>query len=332
MKMYALPLHRYICTIFLFSIFLSTGCQVVSLKRQTLHTTIANERNSILTQNKLSGASLNLLYMSDMDMKLCMKSPDSCIVDLEKTPQVQTEQLLSAASELYLSKALTLADSNDCKINKNPKTSAKPAPQVNECLDQQLQALDKSIRYSYAYLFKTSRQPQDRIFDNRQVQIRDFYNQALNQLVNVYSEKNSSENIPHTIQIGRSKYSVDIESYQKLQGEKLEKFTSSYNMNFSGLRSINRRDGFGADFVAVLQSDEKSNQSDQKYILDPLNHHYPNGINPKIHKAHYLASTLIAEPINANAKLDEVLNGQNFKIKIYDPYKVEKIKIEGKDY
>lgn len=330
MKMYALPLHKYICTIILFSIFLSTGCQVVSLKRQTLHTTIANERNSILTQNKLSEASLNLLYMSGMDAKICMQTSEICIADLEKIPQIQGEQFLSTASELYLSKALALAESHGCKMNQKAKAEEKQL--VDKCLDQQLHALDKSIRYSYAYLFKTPRQPQDRIFDNRQVQIRDFYNQALNQLVNVYSEKNSSENIPHTIQIGRSKYTVDIESYQKLQGEKLEKFTSSYNMNFSGLRSINRRDGFGADFVAVLQSDEKSNQSDQKYILDPLNYHYPNGINPKIHKAHYLASTLIAEPINTNAKLDEVLNGQNFKIKIYDPYKVEKINIEGKDY
>ena len=41
---------------------------------------------------------------------------------------------------------------------------------------------DNSIRYSYAYLFKTERQPQDRIFNNRQVQIRDFYNQALAKL------------------------------------------------------------------------------------------------------------------------------------------------------
>jgi uncharacterized protein len=145
-----------------------------------------------------------------------------------KIPQIQTEQLLSAGSELYLSRALTLADSHDCKINKNTKLDQ----QVNKCLDQQLQDLDKSIRYSYAYLFKTSRQPQDRIFDNRQVQIRDFYNQALNQLVNVYSAKNSSATIPDSIKIGESTYRIDIDSYPKLQGKKLEKFTSSYNMNF----------------------------------------------------------------------------------------------------
>ncbi|WDZ50113.1 alpha/beta fold hydrolase [Acinetobacter vivianii] len=332
MKRLTFPLYQPLCILTVFSVLITSGCQVVSLKKQTLHTTIANERNSILTQNKLSGASLNLLYMSDMDMKLCMKNPDACIVDLEKIPQVQTEQLLSAASELYLSKALVLADSHDCKINKKPKTSAKPALQVNECLDQQLQALDKSIRYSYAYLFKTSRQPQERIFDNRQVQIRDFYNQALNQLVNVYSAKNSSSTIPDSIKIGESTYRIDIDSYPKLQGKKLEKFTSSYNMNFSGLRTINRRDGFGADFVAVLHTKENDSKNGNPYILDPLNYAYPNGVNPNIHQAHYLASTLIAQPVNEQTTLSEILNQPDFKIKIYDPYTVEKIKIEDKEY
>ncbi|MDU3121902.1 MAG: hypothetical protein E6710_05695, partial [Acinetobacter baumannii] len=35
-----------------------SGCQVVNVKQQALNVTIANERNSILTQDKLSEASL----------------------------------------------------------------------------------------------------------------------------------------------------------------------------------------------------------------------------------------------------------------------------------
>ena len=55
--------------------------------------------------------------------------------------------------------------------------------------------LDKSIRYSYAYLFKTERAPQDRIFDNRQVQIRDFYNLAIAHLIQRYAERYET-NVP----------------------------------------------------------------------------------------------------------------------------------------
>lgn len=86
-------------------------------------------------------------------------------------------------------------------------------------------------------------------------------------------------------------------------------------MNFSGLRSINRRDGFGSDFVAVLHSNEDPNQKENPYILDPLAYNYPNGINPNIHQAHYLASTLVAQPKHEVASQSDVLNSPDFKIK-----------------
>ena len=43
------------------STLLLSGCQVVSVKSQALNVTIANERDSILTRNQLSEASLNVL-------------------------------------------------------------------------------------------------------------------------------------------------------------------------------------------------------------------------------------------------------------------------------
>ena len=41
-----------------------TGCQVVSVKEQKVGTTLSNERDSILTRDELSEASLNVLSMS----------------------------------------------------------------------------------------------------------------------------------------------------------------------------------------------------------------------------------------------------------------------------
>ncbi|ENW81506.1 MULTISPECIES: triacylglycerol lipase [unclassified Acinetobacter] len=328
--------NKYLFAFTLLSTIALNGCQVVSLKQQAVDVTLANERNSIVTQKKLSEASLNVLSMSGKEAKICMQSPNECIADLHKIPQIQDEQLLSTASELYLAKAMSLSDSSECKISKLSKH--KPADEqkliqqnYERCLDQQLEALDKSIRYSYAYLFKTSRQPQERLFDNRQVQIRDFYNQALTQLVNGHRLRNPSTNLTPTIKIGKSTYTIDIQAYQRLQNMKLEKFISSYNMNFSGLRAINRRDGFGSDFVAVFPSTDSSSQ-ENKYILNPLTHDYPKGINPNIHKARYLAATIIAQPKKSNATIEDVLTNPNFEIKVYDPYSVEKVEIAGKPY
>lgn len=328
--------NKYLFAFTLLSTIALNGCQVVSLKQQAVDVTIANERNSIVTQKKLSEASLNVLSMSGKEAKICMQSPNECIADLHKIPQIQDEQLLSTASELYLAKAVSLSDSSECKISKLSKH--KPADEqkliqqnYESCLDQKLEALDKSIRYSYAYLFKTSRQPQERLFDNRQVQIRDFYNQALTQLVNGHRLRNPSTNLTPTIKIGKSTYTIDIQAYQRLQNMKLEKFISSYNMNFSGLRAINRRDGFGSDFVAVFPSTDSSSQVN-KYILNPLTHDYPKGINPNIHKARYLAATIIAQPKKSNATIEDVLTNPNFEIKVYDPYSIEKVEIAGKPY
>ncbi|HEP1386770.1 MULTISPECIES: triacylglycerol lipase [unclassified Acinetobacter] len=332
MKIRVFILNQYLLAFTLCSITALSGCQLVSLKQQTLHTTLANERNSILTQNKLSEASLNVLYMSNKDVKTCIQAPKECIDTLKKIPQLQDEQLLSTASELYLSKAIALSESYECESNKLIKAKTEEGQKHLKCLDEQLDALDKSIRYSYAFLFKTSRQPQDRIFDNRQIQIRDFYNQALTELINAYSVRSVSNTIPPKIKIGKSTYSIDTQSYQKLQDMELEKFTSSYNMNFSGLRTINRRDGFGSDFVAVLSSKTDPSKIENKYILDPLTYNYPNGVNPNIHKARYLSSTLIAQPKNKIETLDEVLNSPDFEIKIYDPYNIAKVNIAGKDY
>lgn len=312
------------------------GCQVVSLKQQAIDVTIANERNSILTQNKLSEASLNVLSMSGKEAKVCSQTPNECIADLHKIPQIQDEQLLSTASELYLAKSMALSDSSECKVSKLTKHKSEDDQKIiqknyENCLDQQLENLDKSIRYSYAYLFKTARKPQERIFDNRQVQIRDFYNQALTQLVNVHSLRNPTTNITPTIKIGKSTYTLDIQSYQRLQDMKLEKFISSYNMNFSGLKAINRRDGFGSDFVAVFPSGDAS-QHDNKYILDPLTYHYPKGVNPNIHKARYLAATIIAQPRKPTASVNDVLTSPEFDIKVYDPYSIDKVNIAGQSY
>ena len=63
---------------------------------------------------------------------------------------------------------------------------------------------------------------------------------------------------------------------------------STYNLNFSGLRSVTRRDGFGSEFLVVLPEDSVNSLAKTKYIIDPLTFKYPNNVNPNIHSARYL--------------------------------------------
>ena len=311
-----------------------SGCQVVSVKNQALNVSIANERDSILTRKKMSEASLNVLSMTGGEADICTDDPEKCTTELKKIPQIQDEQLLSTASEAYLTKALALSNKSECSmglINKYQSEEKKAAHQktYNECLDQQLLLLDQSIRYSYAYLFKTKRHPSERLFDNRQVQIRDFYNQALAKLITNYGLRYTQERVPREIKVGKSIYKVNYSDYPQIANTKLDSLMSSYNLNFSGLRSTNRRDGFGAEFVATLPA--PSNADVGKYLVDPMNHQYKNGVNPNIHEPRYLSVTITAQPQVSNT-VDDILYNPNFQLNIFDPYSVEKLKIGNNSY
>ncbi|MCU4412878.1 alpha/beta fold hydrolase [Acinetobacter sp. WU_MDCI_Axc73] len=316
------------------SITLLSGCQVVSVKQQAVNVTIANERNSILMQDKLSEASLNVLSMSGREAKSCIDQPTSCVNELKMIPEIVDEQFLSTASELYLAKAMQLDKSSACSVSSITKHRSEEYQRqsqktYDDCQTEQLKMLDKSVRYSYAYLFKTKRKPIDRIFDNRQVQIRDFYNQAIAKLVTISAQRSSVKKATDSIKIGNSIYNINLDQYQLLKNKELDRFISSYNLNFSGLRTINRRDGFGSEFVAVFPaSKEKPNN---KYIIDPLNASYQTSINPNIHKARYLSATIVARPVKAQS-VDDIINSPNFTLQVMDPYRIENVDIAGKSY
>ncbi|MFI7969469.1 alpha/beta hydrolase, partial [Acinetobacter baumannii] len=76
--------------------------------------------------------------------------------------------------------------------------------------------------------------------------------------------------------------------------------------------TINRRDGFGSEFVAVFPS--SGNEDINEYILDPLKYNYKNGVNPNIHNARYLAATIVAEPKHATT-VEEIINNPEFVIR-----------------
>ncbi len=316
---------------------LLAGCQIVSVKNQGINVTIANERESILTRNKLSEASLNVLSMTGREAKICSEQPDQCIQELQQIPQIQDEQLLSTSSEIYLAKALELEKSAACKTStltgaRSEEKQRQQQATYDQCLNQQLYMLDKSIRYSYAYMFQSKRQPKERIFDNRQVQIRDFYNLALAKLVTAYALRHKPTVVEPQVKVGKSVYQINFDHYPQLKNQKIEQLLSSYNLNFSGLRSINRRDGFGSEFVLVLpQVKDDSAEGKNKYIINPIDFSYKNGVNPNIHQPRYLAATLTAQP-KAASSVEDILNNAEFEIKAFDPYRYDQVNMDGKTY
>ena len=121
-----------LCTLLITSIL--SGCQVVSVKEQAINVTLNNERDSILTRDKLSEASLNVLSMTGREAQICIDQPEECVEDLKSIPQILGEQLLSTASELYLANSLQNAKSAECTtgiLNKTRSPAQQPHHKQN---------------------------------------------------------------------------------------------------------------------------------------------------------------------------------------------------------
>ena len=340
--------------VLLSSIFLITGCQVVKVKQQPLAISLSNERDSILIRSRLSEATLSVLTSMGEDPDECMDKPDECLVKLRKIPQVQDEQYLSVGSELYIAKVNQLKKTTECRSPLEPdvfSTDLKglgnkvvrpvnPPKEIDltpfkQCLGVQQDLLAKSIKYAYAYLFYSDRDATARMFDNRQVQVRDFYQQALASLVataNQLNEKQTYSNKP--LKIGTNTFYFKSDPSLKEKFSEGSELLPSYDLNFSGLQSINRRDGFGAEFVSILPkqatlptnaataNDEKSKVKQSSTT--------PAILDKNIHSARYLPVTIVAKPQGND--IASVLSSNHFDVEIYNPYKLDKVTINGESY
>ena len=347
-------LKNKINIVLLSSMLLITGCQVVKVKQQPLAISLSNERDSILIRSRLSEATLSVLTSMGQDPDECMDKPDACLIKLRKIPQVQDEQYLSVGSELYIAKVNQLKKTTECRSPLEPdvfSTDLKglgnkivrpvnPPKEIDlkpykECLGVQQDLLAKSIKFAYAYLFYSDRDATARMFDNRQVQVRDFYQQALASLVATANQLNEKQTYSiKPLKIGTNTFYFKSDPSLKDKFSDGTELLPSYDLNFSGLQSINRRDGFGAEFVSILPeqatlptnaSTDTEQQSKVKQSSTT-----PAIIDKNIHSARYLPVTIVAKPQGND--IASVLSSNHFDVEIYNPYKLDKVTINGESY
>ena len=152
----------------LFAAFLllgSSGCAMVTVKQVKSSDSLVNKRADVLNTGKLSPAARETLSAAGLDESQCEKDFLVCRSTLLMTDDLNVEQRLSALSELWVKAALAMTPK---------KTAAGDPPMSDAALDAWLEA----ARYAYAYLFYSGRSPSDRAFEDRQTQVRDYYNYA----------------------------------------------------------------------------------------------------------------------------------------------------------
>ncbi|PZU34419.1 MAG: hypothetical protein DI574_13390, partial [Acidovorax sp.] len=111
-----------------------------------------------------------------------------------------------------------------------------------------------SARYAYAYLFYTTRTPGQRAFEERQTQIRDYYNYAVQKAVgNLFRHRGEYRPDGNVIRVAGWQIDSELSALRLPEDGTLpEELLPATSLSFSGLRNVYRRDGFGADLVAVM--------------------------------------------------------------------------------
>lgn len=195
---------------------------------------VKQRRGDVLTTGEFSQYSLAVLQILGQERAECEKRAADCAEMLHTAIGLNMPQRLSAMSELWMYQALALG--------KRPLQGS----------EEEVNAYLMSARYAYAYLFFSGVAPTQRVFEDRQTQVRDYYNFAVQQVAVLLFERQ------HKVkeQSGRyhiANWQIDTEfQHSRYHPQRLpEQLLPAAALSFKGIRNQFRRDGLGAELVAV---------------------------------------------------------------------------------
>jgi hypothetical protein len=134
-----------------------------------------------------------------------------------------------------------------------------------DCKSQPTATLDaylEAARASYAYLFFTPRKPGERALEDRQSQVRDVFNHATERVTTLLFEARRQDRLASppgdsilltgSWAVHRGLIDVRLPAERSLQD-----LIAASRLTVAGIRNVYRRDGFGAEFVAVAAGGEE---------------------------------------------------------------------------
>jgi len=285
---------------------LSSGCAMVTMKQVAPTEYLANKRGDVLTSGTFSTASQETLSVIGLDVAQCEKDIALCERTLKETDDVAEEQRLSALSELWVKNALALS----------PKPKDRDSHPMSEAaLDAWLEA----ARYAYAYLFFSGRTPSQRAFEDRQTQVRDYYNYAAEQTAAVVfkrSRERALDGEDYNAAVAGERWTLTSD-FDALRLTSIPtRMAPASSLRFAGLRSTYRRDGFGAELVVVMEPPKLVAGMDGKDVEIPQ-YSEMSAIN---------ATALLRFKGDS---LQEVLGTRQVLFEVYSPESTENVDLHG---
>lgn len=291
---------------------LLAGCAGVTVGSISPAEYLAQRRGDVLTTGRLSTSAQEVLRVIGSDADLCRKDGQACRNALADSPGLSDEQRLSALSEVWLQVALA---------------SEKHGGATDAAA---IEAWFETARHAYAYLFFTARKPRDRAFEDRQTQVRDYYNYAVQQAITgLYDgvRRNGSRAVaqPAMPKVGDWRIETDVSNLRLPSDTPLpDELIPAASLTFSGLRNTYRRDGFGAELVAA--SDRRTDDEPPTPRADLADRQHPR---PPYREMPFPAVTALL--LFDGANLGDVLRTRTLRIAAYDPYRTANVQLAGQE-
>ncbi len=253
---------KFLTALSLSFVLLFSGCTSVKVNNIGSEEYIANLRGDVITTGSLSKYSMAVLYMLDTEQEACLRDLENCRQGIEKTNLISLEQKLSALSELFLYSALKL-ESNRKSIDPNDPLAYSEVPSTEKLVDAYL----NSVRYSYAYLFFSNRKLEQRALEDRQTQVRDYYNYSVQKVVEtLYAENKDNDDGDREntrLEYRNWNLSLDLSEMPKgsVKHQKIRTFVPDTTLNFDGIRNQYTSEGIGARMVVQFEEDKDDAQN-----------------------------------------------------------------------
>ncbi len=295
-----------------------SGCAMVRVSEVGPEQYIAMRRGDVLSTGRLSGATRATLNAAGLDEAACQPDTRHCVDVISADSAITLDRRLASASELSLQMALA-----------NTPTNA------TVWSDAQFDMWLRTIRFSYGFLFLGQRAPAERAFEDRQTQVRDYYNFSVQEFASALYRRNGRDKEGLGPDLKRLSVAgwlihVDLSAIQLPEdARELQEVIPAARLSFAGLRSVFRRDGLGAELVAVTKTAD-THDTPGEGDEEAGGARAADAPVVPFRSFREMPSPNITALLNFRGdSLAQVLDSREATLSVYDPYRVEDVDRRG---
>jgi pimeloyl-ACP methyl ester carboxylesterase len=276
---------------------LVTACATVKVEDTSPREYLTARRGDILSTGRLSQATTSEFFSHDIALESCVKEESDCIERLlDAEGRTIDDDALAAIAELAMAEA----------IRRDVKRSSAD-------FHRSMARFLTAGHYAYAYLFRVAGSSARRSLEERQAQVLDYYNYATERVAQLLFERYQQTERGHVPQPGDVsaaegwELTTDVmEVHPPLRALGLEAIVPASALKFEGLRNTYRRDGVGAELVAIW--------------------HVPADASSSVGIAYQPATVLLHFDVATN---EDLRSSHHARVYILDPYQRRTVSVQG---